>query len=96
MDVEFPARHQITNEAVKQKIRDMIGDNKPVLEFGRRRQLQWLGHTKRRPGSFAHDVMHGLVEGARGRGRPKRTWLNDISNWMRVGITTCEGWDYNK
>ena len=43
----------------------------------------------RRPGSLAHDVMHGLVEGTRGRGRPKRTWLRDITDWTGIGITEC-------
>ena len=33
--------------------------------------------------SHAHNVMHGfnIVEGARGRGKPKRTWLTDIAEW---------------
>ena len=84
-------RHQITNEAGKQKIRDLIGDNKPVLEVARRRKLKWFGHTtKRRPGLLAHDAMHGLVEYAiRGRGRPKKTWINGIAEWTRTGITSC-------
>ena len=38
------------------------------------RKLQWYGHTSRRSGLLAHNiVMHGLVDDARGQGRPKTT-----------------------
>ena len=36
------------------------------IHIARRRKLQWFGNTTRRPGSLVHDVMHGLVEDARG------------------------------
>ena len=47
---------------MKQKIRDQIGGNEPLLEVARRKKLQWFVLTTRRPGSLARDVMHGLVE----------------------------------
>ena len=42
--------------------------------------------------------MHGLVEGARGRRRPKRTLLTHIAEWTEIGITTCvrEAEDWQK
>ena len=30
-----------------------------------------------------------LVERARGRGKPKRTWFTDIAEWTGIGITAC-------
>ena len=41
------------------------------------------------PGSLAHDAMHGMSEGARGRGRPKITWLTYIAEWVGSMITAC-------
>ena len=41
-----------------------------LLEVARQRKLQWFDRTTRRPGLLAHDVMHGLMEGAR---KPTRT-----------------------
>ena len=61
----------------------------PLLEFAHRRKLQWFGHTTRRVGLLAYDVMHGLVEGARGQGRPNRTWLTDIARRTGIGTTAC-------
>ena len=40
--------------------------------------------------NFAH--IDGMVEGERGRGRPKRSWLTDITEteWTCIRITACE------
>ena len=59
------------------------------MEVAHLRELQWFGHTTRRPGSLAPVVVHGMVKGARGRGRPQATWLTDIAGWAGVGITAC-------
>ena len=28
--------------------------------------------------------MQGMVEGKRGRGRPRRTWMNDVTKWTNL------------
>ena len=33
--------------------------------------------------------MHGAVEGSRGRGRPRNTWLSDIANWTGKSVVSC-------
>ena len=48
--------------------------------------MSWPFHHE--AGLIAHDAMHGLVEGARGRGREKRPWFTDNAEWTRIGITT--------
>ena len=50
-------RYRITNEAVKQKIRDLIGEYEALLEVASWWKLQWFGHTTRRTGLLANDVM---------------------------------------
>ena len=33
--------------------------------------------------------VNGLAKGAKGRGRPTRTWLRHSAEWTGIGITTC-------
>ena len=64
-------RERISNDEVRNRIINIIGQYEPLLEIARRRKLQWFGHITRRPGTLAHTTMHGMVEGRRGRGRPR-------------------------
>ncbi|KAG1659024.1 Sushi, von Willebrand factor type A, EGF and pentraxin domain-containing protein 1 [Nymphon striatum] len=85
----FELKQKITNVEVKVRIENLIGEYEPLLETARRRKLQWFGHISRKPGSLAHTVMHGMVEGVRSRGKPKATWLKDISEWTGKSVTFC-------
>ena len=49
------------------------------------REHQWFDHATVRPGSLAHDVIRGLVEGSRGRRWSKGTWLVSIAEWTGLG-----------
>ena len=53
-----------------------------LLDHIKSRKLRYFGHVMR----LAHDniessVMTGLVEGIRGRGRPRVCWLDNIVAW---------------
>ena len=63
-------RHWITNDAVKQKIRHPIGDYELRLQVAHRTELAivWRYHQE---GAFCD----GLLESARGQGKPKRMTL---------------------
>ncbi|KAG1687722.1 Ubiquitin-like domain-containing CTD phosphatase 1 [Nymphon striatum] len=74
-------KEKVTNIVIIEKTKSLIGDYEPLLEMTKRRKLQWFGHVTRQPGSMAHTVMHGMVEGTRNRGRPRNTWLSDIKKW---------------
>ena len=82
-------KQKITNVEVEQRIRLLIGNYEPLLVTARRRKLQWFGHITRQNGTLAHDIMHGAVEGSRGRGRPRNTWLSDIVNWTGKSVVSC-------
>ena len=82
-------RERITNEEVRNRIIKIIGQYEPLLEIAHRRKLQWFGHITRRPGTLAHTIMHGMVEGRRGRGRPRGSWLNNIASWTRRTMVEC-------
>uniref|UniRef100_A0A8D8U7I3 Endonuclease-reverse transcriptase n=1 Tax=Cacopsylla melanoneura TaxID=428564 RepID=A0A8D8U7I3_9HEMI len=49
------------------------------------RKTKFAGHILRRPeGTLLKDVMEGTVEGARGRGRPRIMWMDNIMEWLNV------------
>eukprot|EP00794_Sanderia_malayensis_P009858 gene9858-biopygen8121 len=82
-------KQKVTNAEIKRRITNEIGTFEPLLETARRRKLQWFGHTSRKDGTLAYDIMHGGVEGSRGRGRPRRTWLADIAEWTEKSVVEC-------
>eukprot|EP00794_Sanderia_malayensis_P010064 gene10064-biopygen8268 len=82
-------KQKVTNAEIKRRITNEIGTFEPLLETARRRKLQWFGHISRKDGTLAYDIMHGGVEGSRGRGRPRRTWLADIAEWTEKSVVEC-------
>eukprot|EP00794_Sanderia_malayensis_P017886 gene17886-biopygen12251 len=82
-------KQKVTNIEVKRRITNEIGAHEPLLEKAKRRNLQWFGHITRKMGTLAFDIMHGSVEGSRGRGRPKRIWLTDIGEWTEKSVVGC-------
>ena len=48
-----------SNETVKQKVGELIGDYELLLKVAFQRKPQWFGLTTRRPGSLPHNAMHG-------------------------------------
>ena len=82
-------KQRIRNDTVDQRITAIIGKHESLVETVRRRKLQWFGHVTRRPGTLANTIMHGSVEGSRGRGRPKRMWTDDIKDWTGMRLIEC-------
>ena len=49
-----------------------------------RRRLRWFGHAKRREeGDCLGEVLQMVVTGNRPRGRPKKTWMDNVKEDMR-------------
>ena len=49
------------------------------------RKIKYLGHIKRHDG-LERTILEGMVPGRRGRGRPRRRWLQDIKETMNMTI----------
>ena len=45
-------------------------------------KLQYFGHLMQRTDSLEKILVLGKIEGRRRRGRQRRRWLDDITNWM--------------
>ena len=51
-----------------------------------RGKLKYFGHVKRHD-CLERDIYEGIVEGKRGRGRPKRRWSQDITDRLQTTVT---------
>ena len=60
-----------------------------VMDVVKRHRLRWLGHVLRKDESdWVRRVMEMNVEGSRGRGRLRKTWLKVVEEEMQVrGLT---------
>ena len=81
-------KDHITNEEVRGRIWQAIGPYEDLLTTVKRRKLQWYGHVSRSSG-MAKTILQGTVPGGRRRGRQKRRWEDNISEWtgMRLSET---------
>ena len=61
----------------------------PIDEVMRGGRLRWFGHVQRRDANnVTRRVMDVTIPGARRRGRPKKTWHQQIKDDMTaVGVT---------
>ena len=50
-----------------------------------KRKLTFAGHVLRGSGGDSHLlVLEGKINGKRGKGRPRLTWMDNVLRWMRV------------
>ena len=80
-------KDHITNEEVKNKIRQASGPYEDLLTTVKRRKLKWYGHVSRSSG-LAKTILQGTVRGRRKRGRQKKRWEDNIKDW--TGLTLSD------
>ncbi|KAI8490905.1 hypothetical protein Bbelb_313240 [Branchiostoma belcheri] len=74
-----------TNKEVMERIHTSVqGPLDSFLATVKKEKLQWFGHVSRAKGTLSHTVLQGKVEGARPRGRPRRSWITDLKEWTGV------------
>lgn len=66
-----------TNESILQD----TGYKRELVKTVKKRKLQYTGHIIRRTNSLEKTIMQGPVPGKRGRGRPRKNWMDDIVEW---------------
>uniref|UniRef100_A0A8D8Q4X5 Craniofacial development protein 2 n=1 Tax=Cacopsylla melanoneura TaxID=428564 RepID=A0A8D8Q4X5_9HEMI len=76
----------ITNEEVLRR----MGKKRELMSIVKIRKLQYLGHLMRNNSKYAllQVIMQGKVEGKRGRGRRRISWLHNLRKWF--GKTSTE------
>ena len=56
-----------------------------LIDSIKRRKLTYYGHIKRH-NELERTILEGMVEGARGRGRPRRRWIQDIKETLGIPL----------
>lgn len=79
-------KDHITNEEVKNRIRQAIGPYKDLLTTVKKRKLKWYGHVTRSSG-LAKTILQGTVRGGRRRGRQKKRWEDNIAEWTGLKLS---------
>ena len=80
-------RDHITNDAVRDRIRQAIGPYDDILTTVKKRKLKWFGHVSRSSG-LAKTILQGTVQGGRRRDRQKKRWENNIAECR--GLKFCD------
>ncbi|KAI8479301.1 hypothetical protein Bbelb_429730 [Branchiostoma belcheri] len=76
-----------TNESVRQEVEEVCGKQQSLLSTVKQRKLMWFGHVCRH-NTLAKTTLQGTVAGGRKRGRPRKTWLDNIKKW--TGLSTAQ------
>ena len=72
-------RDRVTNEEVLRR----VGEKRKLYQSISRRKLKFAGHVMRGSGGeMIKNIIEGSVEGKRSRGRQRKTWMDDIKEWM--------------
>ena len=79
-------KDHITNEEVKNRIRQTIGRYEDLLTTVKKRKLKWYGHVTRSNG-LAKTILQGTVQGGRKRGRQKKRWEDNIVEWTGLRLS---------
>ena len=74
-----------TNEWVLNK----VGEERSLLRTIKTKKCSYFGHIIR-AGKIQRHIVEGKINGRRGRGRPRRSWLRNIAEWtgLRMAAIT--------
>ena len=73
------------NEEVRSTIRYANGSYEDLITTVRKRKLRWYGHITKSTG-LAKMIQQGTVKGGRRKGRQKKRWEDNISEWTVLGL----------
>ena len=73
-------KDHITNEEVRAKIQQAVGQHEDLPTIIKRRKLQWYDHVSHSSG-LAKIILQGTVKGGRRQGRQRKRWEDNIREW---------------
>ena len=79
-------KDHITNEEVRNRIRQAIGPYEDLLATVKKRKLKWYGHITRSTG-LAKTILQGTVQGGRRRGGQRKRWEDNIREWTGLHLS---------
>ena len=78
-------RDHVTNEKVGNRIRQAIGPYEDLLTTVKKRKPRWYVHKTRSTG-LAKMTLQGTVQGGRRRGRQKKRWEDNVTEWTGLNL----------
>ena len=88
-------KDHITNEEVRRTITQQVRHYEDLLTTVRKRKLRWYGHVTRSDG-LSKTILQGTVQGKRRRGRPRKNWADNITEWTKMSFSTTQALAHNR
>ena len=82
------ARISYTERVKNEDVLKRLKVKKELLNKSKSHKLSYFGHIVRHE-SIQKTVLEGRMEGSRGRGRPRRQWVDDIKDWSGKQPREC-------
>ena len=82
--LRIPWTEKRTNESILQQLGNF--DENWLLNTVVQRKMKFFGHVKRHE-SLERMIYEGIIEGKRGRGRPRRRWSQDITDRLETTVS---------
>ena len=73
-----------TNVSTREQLH--IKEETELLNAIKKHKMKYFGHVKRHD-CLEKDIFEGIIEGKRGRGRPRRRWSQDITECLHTTVT---------
>jgi len=73
-------KDHITNVEVRDRVPNVVRHHKDLLTTAKRQILKWYGYVIRSTG-LAKTILQGTVQGGRRRGRQRKRWEDNITEW---------------
>jgi hypothetical protein len=78
-------RDHVRNEEIRKTVGTI-----PIVKYIERQRLKWFGHLMRmKPSSPAARAYNMRIESPRGRGRPRRRWIEGVTDILRLHNITA-------
>ena len=82
------ARISYTERVKNEDVLKRLKVKRELLNKSKSHKLSYFGHIVRHE-SIQKTVLEGRMEGRRGRGRPRRQWVDDIKDWSGKQLREC-------
>ena len=85
----------ITNVEVRRRVGQEVHQYEDLLTIVKKRKLRWYGHITR-SGGLAKTILQGTVQGKRRRGRQRKKWADNISEWTGKNFAATQAIAHNR
>ena len=76
-----------TEHRTNESILEETGYRRELLATIKKRKMTYLGHIMRKDGdNLEKMIIQAAVPGKRGRGRPRKSWLDDVIEWTGLSV----------